>query len=186
MKKNILITDEEIQAAIDKLKKGKASDNNGIRAEDIKTCDNETKEMIKRIFDEVLKQESCTSEIWRRIRIKVIHKKGNEELVGNYRRICTLPALYKLFSTILYNRLYPRLHQMQSEDHLATYRMIEQKCHEWRVKCGLRRLTSSRHLTPLATTQYGTPSKPVALSKTTSTPSITTLHGRPRNLWYRT
>ena len=43
----LLITDEEIQAAINKLKKGKASDNNGIRAEDIKTCDNVTKETIK-------------------------------------------------------------------------------------------------------------------------------------------
>ena len=34
-----LITDEEIQAAINKLKKGKASDNKGIRAEVIKACD---------------------------------------------------------------------------------------------------------------------------------------------------
>ena len=60
--------------AINKLKKGKASDNNGIRAEDIKTCDNETKEMIKLIFNDVLKQESCSPEIWRRIRIKVTRK----------------------------------------------------------------------------------------------------------------
>ena len=42
-----MITDEETQAAINKLKNGKDSDNNGIRAEDIKTCDNETKEMVK-------------------------------------------------------------------------------------------------------------------------------------------
>ena len=53
-----MITDE-IQAAIDKRNKGKASDNNGIRAEDINTCNNETKETIKQIFNEVLKQESC-------------------------------------------------------------------------------------------------------------------------------
>ena len=101
--------------------------------------------MIRLIFNEVLKQESCTPEIWRRIRIKVIHKKGNEEDVGNYRPICTLPVLHKMFSTILYNRLHPRLDQDQSEDfggfwrsyqaidHIATYRMIEQKCHEWEV-----------------------------------------------------
>ena len=111
-----LITDEEIQAAINNLKKGKASDNNGIRAEDIKTCFNVTKETIKQIFNEVLKQESCTPETWRGIRIKVIYKKGNEEDVGNYRPICTLPALYKLFSTVLHNRLYARLQQNQSED----------------------------------------------------------------------
>ena len=38
--------------------------------------------------------------------MKVIYKKGLVEEVGNYRPICILPALYKLFSTIIYNRLY--------------------------------------------------------------------------------
>ena len=68
------------------------------------------------------------------------------EEVGNYRPICTLPALYKLFSTIIYNRPYSRLDQAQSEDqggfgrsyqtldHLATYRLLEQKCREWCIK----------------------------------------------------
>ena len=117
MKKIPLITDEEIQAAISKLKKGKASDNNGIRAEDVKNCDVATKETIKQIFNEVLKQESCNPEIWRRIRIKVIHKKKtNEEDFGNHCPICTLPALHKLFWTILNNRLHHRLDQIQSED----------------------------------------------------------------------
>ena len=67
------------------------------------------------------------------------------ENVGNYRPICSLPALYKLFTTILYSRLYPRLDQKQAEDqagfrssyqttdHLATYRLVEQKCHEWGI-----------------------------------------------------
>ena len=74
----------------------------------------------------------------------VIHKKGDVEDVGNYRPICSLPALYKLFTTTLYSRLYPRLDQTrkkrkfrssyQTTDHLATYRMIDQKCHEWRIK----------------------------------------------------
>ena len=50
------------------------------------------------------------------MKIKVIHKKGDVENVGNYRPICSLPALYKLFSTILYRRLYPRLDQEQAED----------------------------------------------------------------------
>ena len=38
-------------------KKGKASDNNGIQAEESKTCDETTKEVIRQIFNEVLKQE---------------------------------------------------------------------------------------------------------------------------------
>ena len=42
------ITTEELQTAINRLKKkGKSADSNGIRAEDIKTCDDETKEMVR-------------------------------------------------------------------------------------------------------------------------------------------
>ena len=67
-------------------KQGKASDSNGIRAEDIKACDETTKEMTRQIFDEVLKQEDCTPTTWRRIRMKVIHKEEVEE-AGNYRPI---------------------------------------------------------------------------------------------------
>ena len=80
------------------------------------------------------------------MKIKELHKKDDVENVGNYRPICSLPSLYKLFSRILYGRLYPRLDQEQAEDkaglrssyqttdHLATYRIIEQKCHEWSIK----------------------------------------------------
>ena len=65
---------DEIQSAINKLNEGKACDNNGIRAEHIKDCDDMTKEMMRQIFNEVIKK-SCTPETWRRVRIKVIHKK---------------------------------------------------------------------------------------------------------------
>ena len=97
-------------------KKEKAEDSNGIRAEDIKACDKETKEMMRQIFNEVLKQRECTPEAWRRQIIKVIYKKGDVEEAGNYRPTCTLPALYKLFSTLMYNRLYPRLDRGQPDD----------------------------------------------------------------------
>ena len=73
----------------------------------------------------------------------MIHKKGDVENVSNYRPICSLLALYKMFSTILYGRLFPVLDQKQAEgqagfrksyqttDHFATCRLIEQECHEW-------------------------------------------------------
>ena len=140
------ITTEELQNAINKLKKGKSPDNKGIRAEEIKDCDEETREMMRQIFNEVIKKKEFTPEDWKKVTIKVIHKKGDVENVSNYRPICSLPALYKLFSTILYGRLYPVLDQKQAEDqagfrksyqttdHLATYRLIEQKCHEWGIK----------------------------------------------------
>ena len=125
------------------LKKCKSPDSNGIRAEDIEACDHETREMVRQIFNEIMKQNEFTPEAWKN---KSDTQKGDVEEAGNYRPICSLPALYKLFTTILYSRLYPRLDQIQAEDqagfrsyyqitdHLATYRMIHQKCHECRIK----------------------------------------------------
>ena len=49
------LTQDEVQTAIDSHKKCKESDNNGIRAEDIKTCDEMAKEMIRQILNEVTK-----------------------------------------------------------------------------------------------------------------------------------
>ena len=140
------ITTEELQSAISKLKTGKSPDSNGIRAEDIKACYDETREMVRQLFNEIIKRNNFTSDEWKKVKIKVIHKKGDVENVSNYRLICSFPALYKLFSTILYGRLYPMLDQKQAEDqagfrktyqttdHFATYRLIEQKCHEWGIK----------------------------------------------------
>ena len=140
------ITSEELQSAISKLKAGKSPDGNGIRAEDIKDCSDETREMMRQIFNEVIKRNNFTPEEWKKVKIKMIYKKGDVEDVSNYRPICSLPAMYKLFSTILYGRVYPMLDQNQAEDqagfrktyqttdHLATYRMLEQKCQEWRIK----------------------------------------------------
>ena len=140
------ITSEEIQAAICKLKSGKSPDGNGIRAEDIKDCSEETREMMRQVFNEVIKRNNFTPEEWKKVKIKVIHKKGDVEDVSNYRPICSLPSMYKLFSTIMFGRLYPMLDLHQAEDqagfrktyqttdHLATYRLICQKCQEWGIK----------------------------------------------------
>ena len=138
---------KKIQVAIDSLKKkGKQETANGIKAEDIKACDDETKRLMREIFSEVIRCEDITPEAWRRIRIKVIYKKGDVERAENYRSICTLPTLYKLFSTFLHNRLYNKLHRRQpldqggfrrsyqTLDHLATYRLLEQRSREWGVK----------------------------------------------------
>ena len=79
------------------------------------------------------------------------------ENVGNYRPICSLPALYKLFSTILYSRLYPRLDQKQAEDqagfrssyqttdHLAMDKILSRNATSGESKCVQQQSTSRRH-----------------------------------------
>ena len=161
------ITTEELQNAISKLKKGKSPNSNGIRAEDIKACDDETREMVRQLFNEIIMRNNFTPDEWKKVKIKVIHKKGDVENVSNYRPICSLLALYKLFSTILHGRFYSMLDQKQAEDqagfrktyqttdHLATYRLIEQKCMSGESKCGQRRSTSRMLSTPSLTNLFG-------------------------------
>ena len=61
------ITTEELQTAINKLKKGKSPDSKGIRAEDIKACDDETREMVRQIFNEIVKRNEFTPEEWKNV-----------------------------------------------------------------------------------------------------------------------
>ena len=65
---------EELQTAIHKLKKGKSPHNNRIRAEDIKACD-ETREMVRQIFIEIIMLNEFPPEAWKKVTIKEIHKK---------------------------------------------------------------------------------------------------------------
>ena len=78
-------------------------------------------------------------ETWRRIRTVVIYNKCYVEEAGNYRPKRSLPALYKLFLTLLHNRLYSRLDREQPADQggccgldqtldrQATYRLLEKR-----------------------------------------------------------
>ena len=109
-------TTSEIQDAVDRLKRGKTGDGSAVRAEQLKNCSDRTKQKIRQIFNEILRQRDCTPKIWRKIRIQVIHKKGDREDAGNYRPICSLLILYKLFAKILFARLALSLHKVQPAD----------------------------------------------------------------------
>ena len=152
-------TKKEIQTAIDQVKRGKCSDSNGIRAEDIKGCDDEAKDMVRQIINKVLEKDDGTPETWRRMQIKVIDKKGGVKDVGNHRPICTLPALYNLLSTLLYIRFYPKLdlcqpadqggsrRSYQTVDYLMAYSMLEQRRREWVIPMFISTIDSGRHST---------------------------------------
>ena len=48
------ITTEELQNVIWKFSKNKSPDGNGIRAEDVKVCDDETREMVRQLFNGIM------------------------------------------------------------------------------------------------------------------------------------
>ena len=85
------------------------------------------REIVRQLFNEIIKRNNFTPDEWKKVKIKVIHKKGDVENVSNYRPICSLPAMYKLFSTILYGRLYPMLDQKQAEDQAGSEKPTRQR-----------------------------------------------------------
>ena len=87
-------TKNEIQDAIDRLKKGKAKDSSGVRAEQLKNCSDKTKEKIRTIFNEITRQEDFTPKKLAQDPIQVIYKKGDREDASNNRPICSLPVLF--------------------------------------------------------------------------------------------
>ena len=64
------LTERELKAANDCFKRGNSGDDKGIEAEDVKGCDDETKKMMRKIFNEVIMHECITFEAWRKVMIK--------------------------------------------------------------------------------------------------------------------
>ena len=126
-------------------KKGKSADSSGIRAEDIKACDEETKEMVRQIFNELVTQNEFTPGASRKVRKKVIYRNRRRgrcwKLQPDLFSACVVQAVYDNTA----QQIFPRLDQIQAEDqaefrssyqttdHPATYRMIDQRCHEWGI-----------------------------------------------------
>ena len=137
-------------------KKGISGDNSGIKAGDIKGSDEERKDDARNL--------QRSDHAWKRVTIKVICKKGDAERAENYRPICTLPTLYTVFSTLLFNRLYNKpdrrqppdqggfRRSFQNLDHPATYRLLEQKSQEWGVKMWIAKVDLRKR----GSTRYGT------------------------------
>ena len=81
------------QSAIDGLKKGKAADTNGMKAEDFKGCDEESIMLMSGIFNLINKQNSIAPSSCLKVVIKVICKNGDPTKPEHYRPVCTLPTL---------------------------------------------------------------------------------------------
>ena len=148
-----------MQRAIESLKR-KPPTQKGIRAEDLRRCDEETKQMLLDTFNIIIKPHTTPPGAWKRVLIKVIQRRVTQQHLKNDRPMCTLPALCKLFSTTLYNLLYSMLdsrHPIKVRfERLArrrttvkTYRVLAQKAKNGAQSCGsqLSALSASkRHL----------------------------------------
>ena len=98
-------------------------------------------------FTALLRDEALLPEYWRKSKITLIYKKGDPKTPENYRPICIIPLLYKVFSKIVCSPVQDKLVAAQSgdqagfrpgfscDDHLFTVSMVVEKCNEYGKPC---------------------------------------------------
>lgn len=97
---------EEIEKAIKRLKNNKASGADGIPAELLKHGGPTLHQAIHEVIVHVWDREEMPED-WRKGILCPVHKKGDITMCSNYRGITLLSTAYKIFSSILQQRIAP-------------------------------------------------------------------------------
>ena len=138
-------TTAEVQAEVDRLKKGKCQDSAGLVAEMIKYGGAKLVEVLTGLYNDVLSPNALPPKAWKESIITVIHKSGAPDQPKNYRPITVIPILYKLFAMLLFRRLTPPLDRDQcadqagfsagyrTDDHISTATLLMQKVEEHQI-----------------------------------------------------
>ena len=106
----------ELILAVKSLKRNRCADTTGIRAEMLKVGGKHLLEKMLELYNTILTGNMEPPASWSHSVISVIHKSGDATQPQNYRPISIIPMLYKLFSKLLYRRLYPILDGAQCKD----------------------------------------------------------------------
>ena len=94
----------EIISLIRNLNPNKASGSDGISGQMLLLCDSSATLPLKIIFQNIL-VTSTFPDVWKLANVVPIFKKGNKQLINNYRPISLLPICGKIFEKIIFNNL---------------------------------------------------------------------------------
>ena len=108
------ITVEEVQAALKKMKNGKAAGEDLIPAEILKNLGDEGILWMTEIFNKCW-NESKTPESWNKSIVCPIFKKGDKTNCKNYRGIALMPHIAKVYERILERRLREKVESKLDE-----------------------------------------------------------------------
>ncbi|KAG7298024.1 hypothetical protein JYU34_018785 [Plutella xylostella] len=137
-----IILNRETEFAIMQLKKDKCSGADGITNDTIIAMIEPLSPHLTKLFNNILIQEQIPED-WNNAIITLLYKKGDPNLIDNYRPICLLPTIYKLFSKIILNRLTQQLDEQQpreqagfrkgfsTTDHIFTLTQVIEKYKEY-------------------------------------------------------
>ena len=139
------VTTGEVRTQLRKMKLRKAADERGLVAELLRNGSDMLIGIIADLFSAVLIPGTTVPEYWKASSIRVLLKKGDSRRAENYRPICVIPILYKLFSKVLCSRIKDQLVAYQPpdqagfrpgyscDDHLFAITMLTEKCNEFNM-----------------------------------------------------
>nr|XP_014292999.1 uncharacterized protein LOC106691662 [Halyomorpha halys] len=136
-----VIGEEDVEAAVERLKVGKVTERDGTVPEFIKYGGTELLKALQCLFQKLLTEKAIPEE-WEYNIIVPIHKKGDANECGNYRNICLSQVMYELYTSILEKKLREPVEkdleeeqaafrpEHQTQDHIFSLRTIIDKSWE--------------------------------------------------------
>ncbi|KAH7706674.1 hypothetical protein AAVH_26088 [Aphelenchoides avenae] len=135
------VTADEVEAALSTMKNGKAPGPDGVKAETLKAGGPTLWKHLARLFTQCLRKKKIPPQ-WKESTTVLLYKKGDARNLKNYRPICLLSVIYKLFTKVLTRRITEDLDREQpveqagfrrsycTLDHLQTVNQIQEKARE--------------------------------------------------------
>ena len=132
------VTIKEVEDTIKSMKNGKAPGPDGITIEMLKAGGRKVWEQMAAIFTECIRSKRIPIH-WKESKTILIYKKGDPQDIKNYRPICLLSQIYKVFTKIILNRITRQLDKAQPReqagfrsgystlDHLQTINQLQEK-----------------------------------------------------------
>ena len=106
---HITIGNDDIISLIRQINPNKATGSDGISGQMLLLCDESVVLPLQIIFRNIL-STSVYPDMWKLANVTPIFKKGDKQLIKNYRPISLLPICGKLLEKIIFNKLYNYFH----------------------------------------------------------------------------
>ena len=138
------ITAGEVEAALRKMKNGKEAGKDQVNIETLKAGDETIAKQLAKLYTKCI-TERRIPKTWKEANMVIFFKKGNRKDIKNYRPICLLSNMYKLFTKIITTRLEKKLDENQpreqagfrskysTTDHIHAINQLKEKCREYNI-----------------------------------------------------
>ena len=101
----------------------------GISIRMLKLCASSISNPLLLLFKYSLENE-CFPKEWKKVNIVPIHKKGDKQLIQNYRPVSLLPICGKIFEKIIFNSLFKYLENNLLNPHQSGFRPGDSCVHQ--------------------------------------------------------